>query len=257
MGLFGSFGSFFQTAAKAVATGGISLVAPRLIPRSVNTALNTITSAQFPTSLNSIARTGAGIATRNPSLLIPNTGANPMALDLGGLLGSVGSIFGGNQNPVFNGISNVANLASNFVPQPVAMRLPGAGTTAPMIRGISPGRAIVGRGFFNRYPNLATGIQGLRNMGRNVTRSQLYSMLKRFGPELMISGGILTAAAISELMQAGSGRKRMNPGNVKALRRSMRRVEAFHKICVRADTLRKPRRSKPCKTSGSQFVRQG
>lgn len=257
MGFFGSIGGFFGTAAKAVATGGISLIAPKLIPRSIDTALNTLTAAQFPTSLNALARTGIGVATRNPSLLLPRTGANPMALDLGGILNSVGGIFSGNQNPYFQGISNVANLASQFAPQPVAMRLPAPRPTVPMIGGAAASRAIVGRGFFQRYPNLATGIQGLRNMGRNVTRSQLYSMLKRFGPELMISGGILTAAAISELMQAGSGRKRMNPGNVKALRRSMRRVEAFHKICMRADTLRKPRRSKPCKTSGSQFVRQG
>lgn len=257
MGLFGSLGNFLGTAAKAVATGGISLIAPRLIPQSINTALNTLTAAQFPTSLNALARTGVAIATRNPSLLLPSTGAKPMALDIPGILGSVGGIFGGNQNPYFQGISNIATLAGQFAPQPVAMRLPVPRPTVPMVGGAALGRSVVGRGFFNRYPNLATSMQALRNMGRNITRSQLYSMLKRFGPELMITGGILTAAAVSELIQAGSGRKRMNPGNVKALRRSMRRVEAFHKICMRADTLRKPRRSKPCKTSGSQFVRQG
>lgn len=257
MGLFGSIGSFFGTAAKAVATGGISLIAPKLIPKSINTGLNTLTAAQFPTSFNSVLKTGVAIATRNPALLLPNQGARPMSLNLGGILNQVSSVFGGNQNPYFQGISNIAGLASNFAPQPaqqVAMRMPGAGGAGAL--ALRSG-AVVARGFFNRYPNLATSLQSLRNMGRNVTRSQLYSMLKRFGPELMISGGILTAAAVSELMVAGAGRKRMNPGNVKALRRSMRRVEAFHKICVRADTLRKPRRSKPCKTSGSQFVRQG
>jgi hypothetical protein len=83
-------------------------------------------------------------------------------------------------------------------------------------------------------------------------------MLKRFGPEVLITGGILSAAAVSELMVAGPGHRRMNPGNVKALRRSMRRLESFHHLCVRADKLKRPRSRKACKTGGgSQFVRQG
>lgn len=181
-----------------------------------------------------------------------------MGLNLGGIFGGVSTILGGNQNPYFQGASQVFDLASA-----ITTRQPGV--PAPVPRGTVPGTAgamrsvpAIGRKFFEKFPNLATAMQALRNRGADVSRSKLYSLLKRFGPEILITGGLLTAAAISELMVAGSGRKRMNPGNVKALRRSMRRVEAFHKICVRADTLRRPRsRSKPCKTSGSQFVRQG
>ena len=46
--------------------------------------------------------------------------------------------------------------------------------------------ATVGRGFFQKFPNLATSIQKLRNMGKNVTRAKLYSALKRFGPEMLV-----------------------------------------------------------------------
>jgi len=255
MGLFGSIGNFFSGAAKAVATGGISLVAPKLIPKSVNTVLDTVTKAQFPTSLKSVASTAVAVATKNPALLLPSQGAQPMALNVGGILGQVGQIFGGNQNPYFQGISNVANLASQFVPQQTSL------AAKPAIQAgtaIMKSAGTVGRSFFNRYPNLATAIQMLRNQGRNVKRSQLYSLLKRFGPEFLITGGILTAAAVNELMIAGPGRRRMNPGNISALRRSMRRLESFHNICVRADKLRRPRSRKACKTGGAaNFVRQG
>jgi hypothetical protein len=197
-------------------------------------------------------------ATYGPPSPVPTQGVQPMGFDLGGLLNSVTSIFGGNQNPVFNTVSNVAGLASNFLPvpqaQPVAARMP----TLPAA-GMLSRLPTIGRNFFNRYPNLATSIQALRNAGKNVTRKNLYSMLKRFGPDFLISAGILSAAAVSELMVAGPGTRRMNPGNVKALRRSLRRLESFHHLCQRADKLRRPSRRSSSKVGRgtTQFVRQG
>jgi len=188
-------------------------------------------------------------------------GQAKMALNLGGILNRVSGIFGGNQNPVFNTISNVAGLASQFVPQntvtSLAVRPP---MPMPVPRGpMAAAGGMVARSFFNRFPNLAVAIQQLRDRGMRVKRSQLWSMLKRFGPEVLITGGLLTAAAVNELMVAGPGRRRMNPANVHALRRSMRRLESFHKLCVTADRLRAPRR-RACKTgsrNAQQFVRQG
>lgn len=101
--------------------------------------------------------------------------------------------------------------------------------------------AVVGRSFFNKWPNLATAIQKMRNAGQNVSRSKLYSMMRRFGPDFLITGGILSAAAVSELIMAGPGHRRMNVGNVKALRRGMRRIEGFHRLCTKADRLRRPK----------------
>jgi hypothetical protein len=116
--------------------------------------------------------------------------------------------------------------------------------------------ATVGRSFFNRFPNLATAIQGWRNQGKNVTRSKLYSLMKRFGPDFLVTGGILTAAAVSELAMAGPGRRRMNAGNVKALRRAHRRMKSFHHICASNDTLlhHRKRRAAPQNFGGTRIT---
>lgn len=192
-----------------------------------------------------------------------------MALNIGGLLSGVQGIFGGGSNPYFQNVSNIAGLASNFfqssrsvpgLPGPSALPI-ATGGSALMLRGggMVPRGGMVARGFFNRYPNLGLALQQLRDRGMTVKRSQLYSMLKRFGPEVLITGGLLTAAAVNELMVAGAGRRRMNPANVHALRRSIRRVDSFHKLCVMTDRLRRPRRSSAGKagSKSQQFVRQG
>jgi len=269
VGLFGSLGKVFSTATKAVLTGGVSLVAPKLIPKFIDKPLSTFTTALAPTSLKSVATTGLAIATKNPALLAGSFsgGGQPMALNVGNILSGVSGLFGGSQNPYFEGISNATGLASQFIPQPVSQKMI-PGVNVPMVLPKNPlsGASavarvggVIGRKFFDKYPNLATAIQTFRNAGKNVKRSQLWSMLKRFGPDILISGGILSAAAIAELMMAGPGHRRMNAGNAKALRRSLRRLDAFHHLCVRADKFRGARRrAKPCKTGGgAQFVRQG
>lgn len=114
------------------------------------------------------------------------------------------------------------------------------GSAAGAIARVGP---TVGRSFFNKWPNLATGIQKLRNAGKNISRSKLYSMVKRFGPEFLVSAGILTAAAVSELILAGPGHRRMNPANSKALRRATRRIKSFHRLCGDADIIKTRRRS--------------
>lgn len=186
-----------------------------------------------------------------------NNGGAPMAFNIGGFLGQVGSILGNVNNPTFQAAGNILGTAGSFIPAkssgrpPVNVTARPAGLVAtpamasvPAVAGAA-GRAMVSRGFFARFPNLATAIQQFRNTGRaNITRKKLYGALKRFGPDMLITGGILTAAAVSELAVAGPGTKRMNPGNVKALRRSMRRLESFHRLCMKADKLRRPRHAK-------------
>jgi hypothetical protein len=126
----------------------------------------------------------------------------------------------------------------------------------PAVVGAGRAVATVGRGFFNRFPNLAVSIQRLRNAGKNVTRANLFSLMKRFGPDFLISGGILTAAAVSELAMAGPGRRRMNPGNIKALRRAHRRMKSFHHVCQSNDHLlhARRRRSTPAGNSGGTRI---
>lgn len=163
-----------------------------------------------------------------------------MGLNVGGLLGQIGTIFGGNQNELFSGVSNVANLASQFFPQPsvmtqVAIRPPMPVAAAGAMRAVG---ALVGRSFFQKFPNLATSMQQLAARGFTVKRSQLWNLLKRFGPELLITGGLLTAAAVSELMVAGPGHRRMNAANPRALHRAARRIKSFHKMCGTIDLLK-------------------
>jgi len=235
--------------ATALATGGLSEVA-RVTP---------IIGKPFQ-QLQTLQQTGYDVAadvytgglygqTKNlGSQLLGGTGANPMALNIGGLISGVSNILGGNQNPYFQQASNIGQIASGFFPQqsnptsaqPAALRLPSPSAVGPVLRSVPT----IGRGFFQKYPNLATAMQGLRNMGRKVTRGQLYSMLRRFGPEILISGGILSAAAISELMVAGAGRRRMNGCNPKALNRAARRIKMFHKLCQHTDLLKTHKRRK-------------
>jgi hypothetical protein len=168
-------------------------------------------------------------------------------------LGDVTKIFQGGfgQNLLNIGTQALSGyVSSQFQPPTIG---PSMMAAAPVI---SRGVATVGRSFFNRFPNLATAIQGYRNMGKKVTRAKLYSLMKRFGPDFLVTGGILTAAAVSELAIAGPGRRRMNPGNIKALRRAHRRMKSFHHVCQQNDTLltHRRRRSMPANFGGTRIT---
>lgn len=127
---------------------------------------------------------------------------------------------------------------------PVMAKVPQVIPALPSVGGaVARAGAAVGRKFFDKWPNLAVGLQKLKNAGQNVNRAKLYSMLKRFGPDFLISAGILTAAAVSELAMAGPGHRRMNPANSKALRRAARRIKGFHKLCSHSDLIKTHRRA--------------
>lgn len=236
----------------AVTTGGLSLVSPD-IRKAVAPISSALVGKTAISAVTAIASARTGIPLNN---ILQKPGGTPMAFNLGGFLGQVGTILGGSQIPAFQTVGQVASIGSQFVPQPQAQPLPYYGPApqaqpvmAPAMRAAAvAGTAVatVGRSFFNKYPNLATAIQMLRNQGRNITRAKLYSAMKRFGPELLVSGGILTAAAVSELMVAGPGTRRMNPANSRALRRAAGRIRSFHKLCQHTDLL-KTRHRRPCK----------
>lgn len=180
-----------------------------------------------------------------------------MGFNLGQFLPALGNILGSSSIPGAQTVGSIASLSSQFFPQPVAnigmqpvaQRMP-VPSPLPMPRA----GGMIGRGFFNRFPNLATVIQAWRNRGVNVKRSQLWSMLKRWGPEILVSGGILTAAAVSELMVAGPGHRRMNAANAKALRRAARRIKSFHRLCRSTDLLSPGKRGGGRRRGGSVAV---
>lgn len=185
-----------------------------------------------------------------PTTFAP-TGGRPMGLfdDIwGGVQNAATGIFSGSQNSIdWNGLlQGGVGLATQalaprkpMAPVQTAAFAPATMAAAP---AIARAGAVVGRSFFNRFPSLATSIQTLRNSGMNVTRAKLYGVMKRFGPEFLVTGGLLTAAAVNELAVAGPGHRRMNPANVRALRRSVRRIESFHRLCKTTDSLRRRKR---------------
>ena len=239
-----------------IATGGLSALAPKTFAPLTRAIQGTLYNPKL----------ALAVLTRGSSLGAgSNLGGSPMSLNLGQLLGSVGGVLGSLQGANAGGLRTLGNFTSLVGSAiPVARRSPsmpsgpgGQGNQRVPMLGSSVG--VIGRSFFNKYPNLATGLQRLRNaFGKKVTRSKLYSLMKTYGPAFLINAGILTAAAISELAMAGPGRRRMNPANVHALRRSLRRLESFHHLCSKVDRLRRPRsRSKSKSGSSSTFVRQG
>lgn len=196
---------------------------------------------------------------------------NPaLGLGLGSFSSAATQIFPGQPNPAF-GSGTPGQLTVANYSQPSASFPNILGTPAPVFRTqAATGPGVVAAGgammrflsitskFAMRFPSLTAAINNWRAKGVNITRAKLYSLLRRFGPEVLITGGILTAAAVNELMMAGPGRRRMNPGNAKALRRSLRRLESFHHLCVRADKFRRrggTRRGG--RGAAQQFVRQG
>lgn len=201
-------------------------------------------------SLGSVGGTVSGLAQGLSQQSVPVTQPqtieriSPMGLfDTTSIQGNTG-IFGSGVS--FSDLFNVGtNLATQFLRPPTSTPVYQTGPTpssfpvmasVPAVIGAGRSVATVGRSLFTRYPNLATAIQQMRQSGRRVSRSQLYSALRRFGPTALTGIG-LSAAAVSELAVAGPGRRRMNPANHKALRRAARRIKSFHKLCRTVDLL--------------------
>jgi len=278
----GFFDDVFKTVtqvAKAVVTGGVSLIAPKLIPGPLNTIIDTITGLQFPSSVGQVGATAALVAGVSPAALAalpagstflagskvflgpghgqPSPqGAQPMALDLGNLLGAVGSVFSGST------IGNFATAASQFIPQPVSYTaLPVAQVQSSQLPVVVAGRNQLTKEIFD------AGAKVLARLGvplRTVTASTVTSALKRAlgsiaslarrtpsGTIVSLLVGLGLTAYEANLLTAWHAQRRpgrrMNPANSKALRRAARRIKSFHKLCVHVDVLKSRGRRKPCK----------
>lgn len=164
-----------------------------------------------------------------------------MGLNLGGLVpglvSGLGSLFGGGSPstalnafttalPTYGGFG-MTNLPAAI---PVQQRQPiTPGTNAMATLGRMAGK------FWDKFPNLYRRLQIYKLSGIKLTRARLWQMVKRFGPDFLITAGILTAIEINELMLAGPGHRRMNSANGRALKRSLRRLESFERLCHRVD----------------------
>lgn len=266
-----SFGDIFKPIQKVVsqvlpvvATGGLSLVS-KDIKKAVTPITNPLSTLLVPDPKTALGL-AASVVTKNPAV-----GGAAVGLDLSTLLGgpnasqalrTVTSAI----TPSMGAVANVLNIAGQVagafkptLPSPTSPMVPMTAGTMQRVGGaLARAGAAVSRRFRDKFPNLAADMDRLKERGMKVKRSQLWSLMRRFGGEILITAGLLTAAGVTELMMAGPGRRRMNPANVHALRRSMRRLEGFHRLCVQADKLRRPRsRKQSGRGSAPQFVRQG
>ena len=170
------------------------------------------------------------------------------------LLGS----FGGILNNAFGAISGVSGavggigaVGSAFL-TPLLAQGPVVRTlsAAPAVRAVGKAgaRVFTGRGMVAALiaPVL---IKIATTLGRNTmsVRGAL-KIVRRMGkflePAAIAVALGITVSELAELIMAGANmpRRRMNPGNTSALRRAARRIESFHRLCVRTDQLRSPRR---------------
>lgn len=112
-------------------------------------------------------------------------------------------------------------------PQPQAQPV---GASVPMAaRAIAAGLPA----WSARFPSLWQAISRLRAQGSKLSVDKLIAGLRRWGPAAMTT--MLGAQAVAELVSYSMTRKRrrMNPANARALRRSMRRLKAFDNLSHR------------------------
>jgi hypothetical protein len=177
---------------------------------------------------------------------------NPLISGVLNVIGQSGGLLGG--------IGNVgAQVVSASAARPAAATI-SAGpvmstglAAAPQIgQTVMAGARAVGAGVQRALIALATTI-GARTMtlGRAM---RIYRKIRKFVVDPYIIAQImgLTIDQLGELLIADSQktRRRMNPGNIHALRRAHRRVEGFHRICGKNDKLRATRRRSPSRRSG-------
>jgi hypothetical protein len=135
----------------------------------------------------------------------------------------------GGSNPVGTPVYSVDSQPYSF-PQPVYQNTM---ATVPTVVG---GGVMIARGLAQRFPQLWSSIIALsQQFGKKFTPEMLWRMLKENGPGMVV--GLIGAAAMNELMvwRSTNKRRRMNPANAKALRRSMRRLKGFDRLSARVN----------------------
>jgi len=97
-------------------------------------------------------------------------------------------------------------------------------------RNLPATRGVPSKQLFQRYPALFAFVAKLGGTG---AIGSLLGMLNRWGPTAL--AGFVGAQVVAELIsyKATHKRRRMNPGNTRALRRSLRRLQSFERLSHR------------------------
>lgn len=269
-----SFLGTIQRIGTGIVTGGTSelirLVSPSTadllqqsyFPTSLKQAVPAILAAGVPAALIAAQPAGSTWDASHGVFLGPThgtlapslqpTGVTPMGFDLGGFLQSIGGALGGSSNQSIAALGTVSQTASNFF-QPTAsvpaMSGGGAMTVSrnlPAVRGGSLTKEV-----------FDAGLQVLTRLGipSPASTGGFTSVLKRALTSIAtLARRTPTGTMVSLLVGLGLGAyeaslltiwhaqkkrgRRMNPANSKALRRSVRRIKSFHKLCQVADVLK-------------------
>jgi hypothetical protein len=144
----------------------------------------------------------------------------------------LGDLAGGFFSGIFDGGSRATQVS--YLPGysfPESFPQPMVRTAAPPLvaRAVAAGLP----SWSARFPALWQALQRLRASGAKVTVEQLRSMLKKWGPAALTA--YIGGSAVADLMtyDATRKRRRINPANARALRRSMRRLKSFDRLSHR------------------------
>lgn len=211
-----------------------------------------------------------GLSSQLQAILAPPPTEEPMAINLGGLLGSVGTILGGVQGQNASGIRTVGALAQIAgAAIPVSTRKPMSAPSVSTMPALSTsvvgsavgsaltqevvnvGSLLLGklgiriRSIAGFAPALKRALAGIASIARRTPGLSMVSVLMGLG----------FAAQSANLLVAWYHQKkrhrRMNPANSKALRRAARRIKSFHRLCMHTDVIKTSRRSSGRSRCGS------
>lgn len=253
-----------QRATAAVVTAGLSetkigkdigsVIGSTLAPGSLADLATGIQTVSLPiAAVTNPLGTGSALAATLSGNTIGTSGGSPMALGnvLGGLQGILQTVgnFGG---PAGTVAQVGSGFLSGFLPAQGPMVQSFPQTQFPQATQTMAAAPII-RGAMTAVQSFAAPILAKMSLalGRNISLRAAMIIIRRLGKTLTSPTAIaaaigLSVSELSSLLTAsaisGSQGRRMNPGNVKALRRAHRRIKSFHKLCGDNDRLRAPRR---------------
>lgn len=287
MGMFSFVPKIFKKVAKPIlkitkpVTGPVLAQAPKIgtlikkqLPTSLKGAQAFVTTVQTVDAFTSLgAPKGLSLAKAGLLYGVKQQGVDPMALNIGNILGTIGGVIGKNNasgNSFVSGLGGALTIASAFVPQRAAAT-PVVRKTAPVPMRPGGNVSVLPRavsGLTQEIFNAGTKVLGRLGIPFTSTAGSFSSALRRSlgsiaslarrtpaGTIVSILAGLgLTALEANMLAAWYAQRKkgrRMNPANSRALRRAARRIKSFHRLCTHTDVLKTRGRSRSVGRCGS------
>lgn len=241
-----------------VATGGLTEVARATgiapgLPDLAESVLAPTSLGDLSTSLSAIQNPGGAVAQAITGVEpIGSTGGMPVGGNfLGGLAGVLNTTsgFGG-------GIGQLSQIGQGFLSGFLPAQGPISGRPLAT-QGPAPIQTMAATPIIRGATQAVMGVIGpilaklSNNLGKSISLRAAMIIIRRMGKILQSPTAIaaalgLTIGELEQILVAnsvqGSQGRRMNPGNVKALRRAHRRINSFHKLCSDNDRLKTPRR---------------